>query len=117
RGDQLHATMPLPMTAAALGAQIEVDTLDGPVAVSIKPGTQSGTAITLSGHGMPRIGRSGRGDLIIHLAVQTPTALTTEQEELLKKLAELRGEEKPEANLHQHTNGLFGKIKDAFTGR
>ncbi|MBU6347947.1 MAG: molecular chaperone DnaJ [Actinomycetales bacterium] len=117
RGDQLHATMPLPMTAAALGAQIEVDTLDGPVAVSINPGTQSGAAITLSGQGMPRIGRSGRGDLIIHLAVQTPTALTPEQEELLKKLAELRGEEKPEANLHQHTNGLFGKIKDAFTGR
>ncbi|NBU31596.1 MAG: molecular chaperone DnaJ [Actinobacteria bacterium] len=117
RGDQLHATLPLPMTAAALGATMEVETLDGPVSVNIKPGTQSGTAITLAGHGMPRLGRSGRGDLIIHLAVQTPTALTSEQEALLRQLATLRDEEKPDATLHEHSNGLFGKIKDVFTGR
>jgi molecular chaperone DnaJ len=92
RGDQLHATLPLPMTAAALGATLDVETLDGPVSVSIKAGTQSGTTITLAGHGMPRLGRSGRGELQVHLAVQTPTSLTDEQEELLRQLAALRNE-------------------------
>ena len=117
RGDQLHATLPLPMTAAALGATLEVHTLDGPVAITVKPGTQSGTSITLANHGMPRLGRSGRGDLIVHLSVETPTGLTPEQTELLQKLAELRDEVKPEAALHEHNSGLFGKLKDAFTGR
>ena len=117
RGDQLHATLPLPMTAAALGATLEVETLDGPVSVSVKAGTQSGTTITLAGHGMPRLGRNGRGELQVHLAVQTPTALTEEQEELLRQLAAIRGEEKPDATLHENTGGIFGKIKDAFTGR
>ena len=117
RGDQLHATLPLPMTAAALGATLDVETLDGPVSVTIKPGTQSGTTITLSGHGMPRLGRSGRGELIVHLSVETPSGLTDEQAELLRTLATLRGEEKPEAQLHNHGSGLFNKIKDVFTGR
>ena len=117
RGDQLHATLPLPMTAAALGATIEVETLDGPVNVNIKPGTQSGTTISLSGHGMPRLGRSGRGELIVHVSVETPESLTEEQAELLRQLATMRGEEKPAGSLHDHGSGLFSKIKDAFTGR
>ena len=117
RGDQLHATLSIPMTAAALGASMDVETLDGPVAITVKPGTQSGTAITLSGHGMPRLGRSGRGELIVHLSVETPTALDDEQVELLKQLATLRYEEKPQAALHEHASGLFGKLKDAFTSR
>ena len=117
RGDQLHATLPLPMTAAALGATIEVETLDGPVNVNIKPGTQSGTTISLPGHGMPRLGRSGRGELIVHVSVETPESLTEEQAELLRQLATMRGEEKPAGSLHDHGSGLFSKIKDAFTGR
>ena len=117
RGDQLHATLPLPMTAAALGATLDVETLDGPVSITIKPGTQSGATVTLAGHGMPRLGRSGRGELIVHLSVETPEALTQEQADLLRQLAVLRDEEKPEAALHHHGAGIFNKIKDVFTGR
>ncbi len=117
RGDQLHATLTLPMTAAALGATLDLDTLDGPVPVTIKPGTQSGSTVTLKNHGMPRLRASGRGDLIVHLDIVTPTALTPEQEELLRTLAKLRDEEKPAPTFDQHGSGLFGRLKDAFSGR
>lgn len=116
-GDQLHATLNLPMTAAALGATLDLETLDGTSAVNIKPGTQSGETVTLRGLGMPRLRSNGRGDLIVHLDVQTPTELNTEQQELLTKLAQLRGEEKPAATFNEQSSGLFGKLKDAFTGR
>ncbi|MEY4311475.1 MAG: putative chaperone protein DnaJ [Actinomycetota bacterium] len=116
-GDQLHATLTLPMTAAALGAKLEVETLDGPHSIDVKPGTQSGETVVLRHLGMPRLRGHGRGDLIVHLEVQTPTDLTSEQQELLTKLAQARGEEKPAATFTEHSSGIFGKIKDAFTGR
>ena len=117
QGDQLHATLTLPMTAAALGATMDIETLDGLEAITIKPGTQSGATVTLRGQGMPRLRSSGRGDLHVHLEVLTPVALDEEQELLLRQLAALRGEEKPEAGLNEHSSGLFGKLKDAFSGR
>lgn len=116
-GDQLHATLTLPMTAAALGATLDLETLDGTSSVTIKAGTQSGETVVLRNLGMPRLRSSGRGDLIVHLDVQTPTQVTTEQEELLTKLAALRGEEKPAATFNEHSSGLFGKLKDAFNAR
>ena len=116
-GDQLHATLTLPMTAAALGATMDIETLDGTEAITIKPGTQSGATVTLRGQGMPRLRSSGRGDLYVHLEVQTPTHLEPEQEALLRQLAALRNEEQPEAGLNEHGTGLFSKLKDAFTGR
>jgi molecular chaperone DnaJ len=116
-GDQLHATMSLPMTAAALGATMNIETLDGTEAITIKAGTQSGSTVTLRGQGMPRLRSSGRGDLHVHLEVQTPTHLEPEQEDLLRQLAALRDEEQPEAALNEHGAGLFSKLKDAFTGR
>lgn len=116
-GDQLHATLKLPMTAAALGAKLEVETLDGPHSIDVKSGTQSGETVVLRHLGMPRLRGHGRGDLIVHLEVQTPTDLTREQEELLNKLAQVRGEEKPAATFTETSSGIFGKLKDAFTGR
>lgn len=116
-GDQLHATLELPMTAAALGATLQLTTLDGEEDVQIKPGTQSGETVVLKHKGMPRLRSHGRGDLIVHLEVQTPTNLTSEQTELLSQLAKLRNEEKPVGDFAEHNSGLFGKIKDAFTGR
>ncbi len=117
RGDQLHATLTLPMTAAALGATLDLETLDGVVPVVIKPGTQSGSTVTMKNHGMPRLRASGRGDLIVHLDVVTPSNLTSEQENLLRNFAEMRGEEKPAAAFDEHGSGLFGRLKDAFSGR
>ena len=117
QGDDLHATILLPMTAAALGAEIPLETLDGPESVQVRPGTQSGAEQKLRERGVPRLRGSGRGDLTIHLQVETPTGLDTEQRELLQRLAQLRDEEKPDATPVTETGGLFSRIKDAFAGK
>lgn len=117
RGDQLHASMSLPMTAAALGATLDFETLDETVPLHIKPGTQSGSTVTIKGQGMPRLRSAGRGDLTVHIEVVTPTGLSDEQEDLLRSLAAMRGEEAPAGQVHESGSGIFGKLKDAFSGR
>ena len=117
RGDQLHATLTVTMVAAALGTTIDIESLDGTLPVKVKPGTQSGSTVTLRNHGMPRLRSSGRGDLIVHIEVQMPTNLTDAQAELLRLFASLRGEVVPDAISAEDAPGLLGKIKDAFTGR
>ncbi len=92
-GDDLHCTVQLPMTAAALGTTLELDTLDGGHTMPVKPGTQSGTAIRVPARGVQHLRGTGRGDLIVHLEVQTPSKLDARQEALLRELATLRGEE------------------------
>ncbi|HEY5456602.1 MAG TPA: molecular chaperone DnaJ [Acidothermaceae bacterium] len=116
-GIDLHAAVPVPMTAAALGTSLKVETLDGPVDIDVKPGTQSGTVIPLRGRGVPRLRSNSRGDLHVHLEVTTPTKLDAEQEELVRKLASLRGEESPDGAFKAAAPGLFGRIRDAFNGR
>ncbi len=116
-GVDLHSTVPVPMTAAALGISLTLETLDGPVDIEVKPGTHSGTTVPLRGKGVPRLRGGGRGDLHVHLDVQTPTKLDTEQQELLRKLAGLRGEEAPEGVFKAGQHGLFSRIRDAFNGR
>ncbi|HVU74055.1 MAG TPA: molecular chaperone DnaJ [Mycobacteriales bacterium] len=115
-GDALHCELHLPMTAAALGTTIKLETLDGDEDVHVKPGTQTGTVVTVRGKGVPRLRSTGRGDLYVHVSVTTPTHLDPEQEELLRKLAALRGEEHPDGQAHDG-GGLFGRLRDAFTGR
>jgi molecular chaperone DnaJ len=116
-GTDLHAALAVPMTAAALGTSLKLETLDGPVDIDVKPGTQSGTVIPLRGRGVPRLRSNSRGDLHVHLEVSTPTKLDNEQEELLRKLASLRGEETPDGSFKAAAPGLFGRIRDAFNGR
>jgi molecular chaperone DnaJ len=116
-GVDLHAAVPVPMTAAALGTSLKVETLDGPVDIDVKPGTQSGTVIPLRGRGVPRLRSNSRGDLHVHLEVTTPTKLDAEQEELMRKLASLRGEETPDGVFKAAAPGIFGRIRDAFNGR
>ena len=118
RGDDLHATVELPMTAAALGATITMDTLDGPRDLDVRRGMQSGDTMTLRGLGVTHLRGTGRGDVIVHAMVQTPNRLDPEQEELLRKLAALRGEERPQAKVGSPGEGsLFGKLRDAFKTR
>src|SRR5258708_2786058 len=81
--------------AAAVGAALSVETLDGTRELDIRPGTQSGQIIPLYGLGVRHLNSSGRGDLIIHVTVETPTKLDEEQEALLRQLAKLRAEETP----------------------
>jgi molecular chaperone DnaJ len=117
RGDDLHCTVTIPMVAAALGATLTVDTLDGPSDLDIRPGTQSGQAIPMVGLGTERLNNSGRGDLIIHVTVETPAKLEPEQEELLRQLAKLRGEEAPPGKFAPGQQRLFSRLRDAFNSR
>jgi molecular chaperone DnaJ len=114
-GDDLHCTVTLPMTAAALGTTIDLPTLEGETTpLEIKPGTQSGTGLTLTDRGVPRLRRAGRGDLIVEVLVETPTRLDEGQVELLRQLAEARGEERPQGQVEAAHKGVFGRLRDAF---
>jgi molecular chaperone DnaJ len=120
-GDDLHCRVGLPMTAAALGTTVTIDTLDSTESITVKPGTQSGTVVTLRGRGVPHLSRGvGRGDLYIHLDVDTPTDLDAEQERLMRELARLRDEEKPEISVTSGSEagaGFFTRLRDAFNGK
>lgn len=113
-GDTLHISLGITMVAGALGTTLTVETLDGPIPVTVKAGTQSGAAITVKGKGVTRLRSGGRGDLIVHVEVHTPTKLNKEQEELLSKFARLRGEKEGDAQMQRHDGGLFNKFRDAF---
>ena len=117
RGDDLHCSVDLPMTAAALGTSFKLDTLDGMKDLEVRPGTQAGDVVTMRGLGVTHLRGTGRGDLIVHVNVQTPTKLDAEQEDLLRKLAVLRGEERPEGQLAPVSHGLLGKLREAFLGK
>ena len=118
RGDDLHATVEVPMTAAALGATLAIDTFDGARDLDIRRGTQSGDSITLRGLGVTHLRGNGRGDVVVHAMVQTPTRLDAEQEDLLRRLATSRGEERPEGRVANPADGsIFGKLRDAFKTR
>lgn len=117
-GDDLHCTLTLPMTAAALGASVPLATLDGEETVEISPGTQPGHVIRLRARGVPHLRGSGRGDLNIHVDVRVPTGLDDRQTELLSELAALREEERAGVvGQHGSPNGLFSRLRDAFSGR
>lgn len=127
-GNDLHCTVTVPMTAAALGTTLELPTLEADVVppegaatdletsfdLEIKPGTQSGTETVLRGRGVPGL-RGGRGDLVVTVAVETPTRLDARQEELLTELAAIRGEEQPTGQVRAAGNkSVFGRLRDAF---
>jgi len=121
-GADLHCTVQLPMTAAALGTTLELPTLSGAEELHIEPGTQTGTVRTLRGKGMPRLRSTGRvdgqGDLMVHVDVVVPTRLDKEQADLLRRLAQLRGEEQPDlAAGARNGHGLFSRLRDSFGGR
>lgn len=121
RGDDLICTVEVPMTAAALGTTMTLETLDGDETVDIKAGTQPGSVVTLRARGVPRLRGAGRGDLHVHLDVRTPTRLDVEQEQLVRQLAEIRGEEgailRTQHDEDPAAGGLFSRLRGAFSGR
>ncbi len=118
QGDDLHATLELPMTAAALGATVPFETFDGVSDLEVRRGIQSGEQILLRGLGVTHLRGSGRGDIVIHAMVSTPTKLSSEQEDLMRTLARRRDEEQPTGRLANPAEGsLFGKLRDAFKAR
>ncbi|MEO0456772.1 MAG: molecular chaperone DnaJ [Cyanobacteria bacterium P01_A01_bin.114] len=93
---------------AILGCELKVDTVDGPVDVSIPSGTQPGTVLTLENHGVPRLGNPvSRGDHLLTVSVEIPTRLKTEEKELLVQLAEIRGDEVGKGGIEGFLGGLF----------
>jgi molecular chaperone DnaJ len=108
--DDLHTTVHASMTQAALGAQLEVETLEDPHEIEIEAGTQGGHVTRLKGQGVPHLRGRGRGDLFVHLVVDTPTKLDAAQAELLRQLAEARGEDvNPPGG-----DGVLSRIRSAF---
>jgi molecular chaperone DnaJ len=125
QGNDLHCTVAVPMTAAALGTSMELPGLEAEVedvtetdlettfSLEIRPGTQSGTQSVLRGRGVPGL-RGGRGDLVVTVAVETPTRLDPRQEELLTELAAIRGEEAPSGQLKTEGKSVFGRLRDVL---
>ncbi|MBA8795840.1 molecular chaperone DnaJ [Friedmanniella endophytica] len=126
-GDNLEMIVRIPMTAAALGTEVEVATLEADlpdpepdstsVRVEVPAGTQSGTRIALDGRGVPRLRAGGRGQLVVTFLVETPRRIDDQQRELLRQLAELRDETRPEVSVQKHGRGVFGRLRDAFANQ
>jgi molecular chaperone DnaJ len=108
-GNDLVEVLHVPLTQAALGARLDYETLDGAETLVLAAGTQSGHVLRLRGHGVPHVNGRGRGDVVVEIAVDTPTGLTAEQEELLRRFAVERGEE-----VAPPDTGFLGRIRSAF---
>lgn len=121
-GDDLHCWLRVPLTWAALGYKTSVDTLDGKKDIVIPAGSQTGSTIELKGLGSAQLRDSSkRGDLVIHIVVDTPTDLTPEQRKLLEKFAKQRKDASYTPELASEVKlprtqgkGFFGRIKDAL---
>ncbi len=92
QGDDLILEWPISVPLAALGATIEVPTMEAEEKIKVPAGTQSGRVFRLKGRGVPHLQRAGRGDLVVVLRVLTPTNLSARQRELMEELAETLGE-------------------------
>ena len=108
--NDLHCQVPISFPQAALGAEIEVPTLDGPDRLHVPRGTQSGDVLKLKGRGMPDINGRGRGDELIEVLVETPKHLSPRHEELLRELAEIEHEA-----VSPKRKNFFEKLRDYFT--
>jgi len=105
-GANVLCEIPITFPQAALGAEIEVPTLDGKVRYTVPEGTQTGTTFRLKGKGIPYVGYKTRGDQYVTVIIETPTKLTSEQKELLRKFAEGEADE----GLPKR-KGFFEKLK------
>ncbi|MCA0042095.1 molecular chaperone DnaJ [Celeribacter litoreus] len=111
-GVHLHCSVPVSMTSAALGGDIEVPTIDGGRSrVKIPAGSQSGRQMRLRGKGMPALRGGGQGDMFIELSVETPVNLTAKQKELLEEFEKL-GED----HNNPESSSFFKKVKNFWDG-
>ena len=110
RRNDLICQVPISFAQAALGAVVEVPTLDGPEDLEIPRGTQSGETLRIRGRGMPDIGGRTRGDELVEVSVETPRHLTARQEELLREFAEIEHEQ-----VSPRRRSFFDKLRDYFT--
>jgi molecular chaperone DnaJ len=108
-GNDLHCVVPVSVTQAAVGAEIQVPTMDGQHALRIPEGTQPGTTFRIRNKGVPVLNGHGKGDLFVEVRVQIPTKLTKRQRDLLQELDGMAAvDNKPVVR------SLLGKVKDIF---
>jgi molecular chaperone DnaJ len=109
-GDDLHCVLPVSFPQAALGTELQIETLEGMATIKIPEGTQSGREFKLRGKGVPHLNSHGKGDLVVEVRVTTPSKLNKAQRDLLKQLSETMTVENTPTS-----RGLFEKMKDIFS--
>src|SRR5437588_5465026 len=109
RDYDIHSEQAVSFTQAALGAEIQTETIDGPETLRVPSGTQPNQVFRLRGKGVQFLQGPGRGDQYVHVTVRIPTTLDDAQRDLLTRYAEAEGE------TPLQDKGMFGKVKDFFT--
>jgi molecular chaperone DnaJ len=112
--DDLHCEMPVSFSAAALGGEIEIPTLDGSARIKVPHETQSGKTFRLRGKGIKGVRSAAPGDLFCHVVVETPVNLTARQRELLQEFDAISL--KDAARHNPRAKGWFDKVKEFFEG-
>ena len=107
QGANLYTSLPVSFAQAALGAELEVRTLEGTESLKIPAGTQTGTVFRVKGKGMPVLGGRGTGDLFVAVTVVTPKSLSKEQRKLIEKLAEVE-------DTDFEDEGFIDKVRNIF---
>jgi molecular chaperone DnaJ len=110
-GRELVCQVPITYSQAALGAKVQVPTLEGPEEFEIPAGTQSGDVFRLRGKGMPDVQSRRRGDQLVQVYVEVPKRLTPEHERVLRELAEIEN-----VNVSPQRTSFFSKLKEYFQG-
>jgi molecular chaperone DnaJ len=110
-GKAIHSQVGINVAQAALGDEVEIDTIDGPVVFRIPSGTQSGQQFRLRGKGVPELRGSDRGDQIVTMHVVVPKKLNDEQRDLFEHLAQSLGKE---VTQQPNNRGFFDRVKDAL---
>ncbi len=109
QGNDVVCEMPITFVQAALGAELEVPTLDGKVKYSIPEGTQTGSIFRLKSKGIPYLRGNGRGDQYVKVEIDVPKKLNEKQKEMLRNFAEISGDD-----VYEKRKGFFDKMKDAL---
>jgi molecular chaperone DnaJ len=113
--DNLHVSIHVPMTIAALGSTIEIDTLDGRKEIKVEAGSQTGDRVSLKGFGVTKINSSDRGNLIIHFVVDIPKKLNRKQKKALEAFAELDKADVGNIQMESIDNiSMMSKLKNLF---
>jgi len=111
-GNDLHCEMPISITKAALGGEIEIPTLDGYAKIRIPPETQTGKVFRLRGKGIKGVRNNAYGDLLCHVVMETPVNLTSRQKELLQELEEIN--ERDGGRHNPRAKSWMDRVKEFF---
>jgi molecular chaperone DnaJ len=116
-GVNIHFTQPISFTMAALGGEVLIETVGGQKILKIPSGIQSGSVISMREQGVPHLGNpQRRGDQLVHIVVETPAKLSDEEKQLLKRLAEIRGESLTVPNSDGHGKDGQQSLFDVIAG-